>query len=200
MNNIVDYSYRMMYNNVEEWSFLEKRIAKVNISPAGGTAGKNARTCKVTLPTSWVDALGVGDKDREVVLAYDGEKIVLSQKLSGEEFAARNLELKHDVRMFMFYDGDKLCTVIYADFDNKSLTVENHVSNPVKTAFGNNTFPTWQDLQFFFEERCIPRERAGLREYLEVIGVGEYDPLEIIKKTSGRMAEDNQWLKVEVLK
>ena len=178
---------------------MEKRIAKVNISSAGGTAGKNARTCKVTLPTSWVDALGVGEKNREVVLDFDGEKIVLSQKLSDEEFAVRKLELKHDVRLFLFYDGEKLCTVIYADFDDKSLAVENHVSNPVKTAFGNNTFPTWQDLLGFLEERCIPRERAGLREYLEAIGVGEYDPLEIIKKTSGRMAEDNQWINVEAL-
>ena len=46
------------------------------------------------------------------------------------------------------------------------------------------------------EERCVPRQRAGLREYLEVIGVGEYDPLEIIRKTAGRMAEDSQWLEL----
>jgi hypothetical protein len=39
-----------------------------------------------------------------------------------------------------------------------------------------------------------------LREYLEVIGVGEYNPIEIIKKTGGRMAEDNQWLDMESLK
>ena len=179
---------------------MEKRIAKVNISSAGGTAGKNARTCKVTLPTSWVDALEVGDKNREVVLDFDGEKIVISQKISAEEFATRKLEQKHDVRLFLFSDGDNLCTAIYADFDDKSLAVENHVSNLVKTAFGNNILPTWEDFQVFLKERCIPRERAGLREYLEVLGIGEYDPLEIINKTKGRMAEDNQWLKVEALK
>jgi len=178
---------------------LEKRIAKVNISSAGGTAGKNARTCKVTLPTSWVDAIGIGGENRDVVLDFDGEKIILSQKESGEEFAARKLAQKHDVRLFLFYDGEKICAGIYADFNDKSLVVENHVSNPVKTAFGNNTVPTWQDLQLFLEERCIPCQRAGLREYLEAIGVGEYDPLEIIGKTKGRMAEDNQWLSIEVL-
>jgi hypothetical protein len=75
----------------------------------------------------------------------------------------------------------------------------NHVSNPAKTAFGNNAMPTWEDFILFLEDRCIPRERAGLREYLEVIGVGEYDPLEIIRVTSGRMAEDNQWLHVKTL-
>ena len=52
------------------------------------------------------------------------------------------------------------------------------------------------DFQAFLEERCIPRQRAGLREYLEAIGVAEYDPLQIIRKTQGRMAEDQQWLEV----
>jgi hypothetical protein len=46
------------------------------------------------------------------------------------------------------------------------------------------------------EERCIPRQRAGLREYLEAHGLDEYDPLAIIKKTKGRMAEDDQWMEV----
>ena len=40
-------------------------------------------------------------------------------------------------------------------------------------------------------------ERAA--EYLESIGVGEYDPLAIIRKTEGRMAEDDQWMKIEVI-
>lgn len=76
------------------------------------------------------------------------------------------------------------------------MSAENHVADPVKTAFGNNPRPTWDDFQAFLEERCIPRQRAGLREYLEAIGVAEYDPLQIIRKTQGRMAEDQQWLEV----
>jgi len=179
---------------------MEKRIAKVNISSAGGTASKGARTCKVTLPTTWVDTLGISEETREVVLAFDGNQIILSPHISGAEFVASKLALNHEVRLLLFYDRDKLCTSIYADFDDKSLTAENHVHNPVKTAFGKNTLPTWEDFQAFLAERCIPRERAGLREYLEVIGVSSYDPHEIIGKTAGRMAEDNQWLRIEVLK
>ena len=179
---------------------MEKRIAKVNISSAGGTAAKGARTCKVTLPTTWVGVLGVGGENRELVLSFDGEQITLSPHISGEEFAARKLGHNHEVRLLLFYDGDKLCTAIYADFDDRALVAENHMHNPVKTAFGNNTLPTWEDFQAFLAERCIPRERAGLREYLEAIGVSEYDPLDIIGKTAGRMAEDNQWLRIEVLK
>jgi len=109
-------------------------------------------------------------------------------------------EQKQDIRRFQYFDEDKLCTTIHADFANKTLIAENHVDDPVVTAFGRNVQPTWEDFKAFLEERCIPRERAGLREYLEVIGVGEYDPLEIILKTNGRMAEDKQWLKVDAPK
>jgi hypothetical protein len=46
----------------------------------------------------------------------------------------------------------------------------------------------------------VPRQRAGLREYLEALGVDQYDPIAIIEKTAGRMAEDNQWLSIEMRK
>ena len=77
---------------------------------------------------------------------------------------------------------------------------ENQAVSPIKTAFGNNPFPSWKDFQRFLEERCIPRQRAGLREYLEALGLDGYDPLAMIEKTGGRMAEDQQWLAIEVLK
>ena len=179
---------------------MERRIAMVNISSAGGTAANGAKTYKVTLPTSWMDALGICVERRELELAFDGKQIVLNRYMEGEEFAGRKMEQGHDVRLFRFFDGVKLCTTIYADFTDETLIVENHVDSPVKTAFGNNAMPTWEELQAFLEDRCIPSARAGLREYLAAIGVDEYDPIEIIRVTDGRMAEDDQWLKMETLK
>ena len=108
-------------------------------------------------------------------------------------------EVGHRLLQFFYYDGDILCSLIAADFTDQTLCAENDVSDMIKTAFGNNEVPTWDDFQNFLEERCIPRARAGLREYLEAIGLDEYDPLELIKKTSGRMAEDNQWIKIKVI-
>ena len=40
---------------------------------------------------------------------------------------------------------------------------ENYTEQAVKTAFGKNSNPSWEDLELFLEERCIPRQRAGLR-------------------------------------
>ena len=61
-------------------------------------------------------------------------------------------------------------------------------------------FPDWTDFEVFLEERCVPESRSGIREYLEALGLDRYDPLEIIKKTGGRMAEDEQWIKTEEIK
>ena len=173
---------------------MEKRTAKVNFSMAGGTAAKGSKTCKVTLPTSWIEAMCIDESHRSVDLLFNGDEIRISRSLTGKEFAIQKTTRKHDVKIYGFYDENILCSTIYADFSDKTLVVENHINNPVKTAFGNNMNPTWLEFLSFLEERCVPRGRDGLREYLESLGLDEYSPLDIIRKTFGRMAEDNQWL------
>jgi len=179
---------------------MERRIAKVNISSAGGTAASGAKTCKVTLPTTWMETMGITEDLRELELSFDGTTITLSRRLSGSEFAKQWCAYGHEIRILRFYDNDILCSTIFADFTGQTVMVENQVVPSVKTAFGNNLLPTWADFQDFLAERCVPRQRAGLREYLETLGLEEYNPLSIIEKTGGRMAEDQQWLTIEVLK
>lgn len=179
---------------------MERRQARVNISSARGTAAKGSKTYKLTLPTKWVEAMGIDKTHREVELTFDGATVTLSRRLSGPEFAERQLARGHQVHVLRLYDGDELCSTIYADFTQQTVAVENQPVPHVKTAFGNNLLPNWEDFQGFLAERCIPRQRAGLREYLEALGLDEYDPLAIIEKTSGRMAEDQQWLTIEVMK
>lgn len=176
---------------------MEQRSAKINISAAGGNAGAGAKTCKVTLPTTWLSALGLGEKRREVILSFDGEQITISPVLDMEEYARKKRSMGHRVLSLRYYDGNRLCTLIYADFTDQTLQVRNDTTDWVKTAFGKKALPTWGDFLAFLEERCIPKGRAGLQDYLTSIGLGEYGPLEIIRKTKGRMAEDQQWLEIE---
>ena len=61
----------------------------------------------------------------------------------------------------------------------------------LQAAFGVNQNPTWNDLQELLESRCVPRQRDGLRYYLAELGLEKYEPLEIIRRAEGRMAEDN---------
>ena len=75
---------------------MERRTAKVNISSAGGTAAKGSKTCKITLPTKWVETMGINEEQREMELAFDGKTVTLSRHLSGPEFAQRQLAQGHD--------------------------------------------------------------------------------------------------------
>lgn len=174
---------------------MERRTAKLIVGKAGGTAGMGSKTYKVSLPSKWVAELNLVNSELE--FTFDGERIIISPHLSMDEFLEKKKSLGHKLMKFELYNRDELCTIIYTDFTDKTLSVRNTTNNIVKTAFGKNDTPTWLDFQSFLEERCVPEGRSGIREYLETIGVESYDPLEIIKKTSGKMSEDDQWIKWE---
>ena len=176
---------------------MEHRSGKIIIGSAGGTAALGSKTYKVSIPSLWMKEMGIDENNRNVDIRFDGNTIYISRELSVEDFVLQKKELGHDVRIMNYYDDKELCTVIYADFSDKTVKAENHTSDIIKTAFGNNMLPTCEDFTAFLEERCIPRKRGGIREYLEAIGVAEYNPLEIIKKTNGRMAEDKQWIEIK---
>lgn len=178
---------------------MEQRKGKIIIHASGGTAGKGANTYKLTLPSAWIKGMGITEDGREVELSFDGSTIHIAKRLSLEEFVALKKMQGHSLMKLSYYDGNVLCTTIIADMTAQALSFENYTDRVIKTAFGNNHIPTWKDLRQFLENRCVPQARAGLREYLETIGVEKYDPIEIIKKTEGRMAEDDQWLRIEVL-
>ena len=99
----------------------------------------------------------------------------------------------------LYYNFNNPCSTIIADYTDKNIKVKNHTDDIVLTAFGVKANPDWQDYSEFLEDRCIPRTRAGLQNYLDALKIDEYNPLDIIKKTEGRMAEDYQWIKVTEL-
>ena len=176
---------------------METRTAKVNFSLAGGTAGVGAKTCKVTLPNAWLAQLGIDQTHRQIELRFDGSQITLAPYLDFDQFMDSKKARGHRLSLLRFYDGNRLCSTIVADMTDHSLRVRNEDVELIKTAFGEKSIPSWDDLEHFLEERCVPRERSGIRGYLDAIGVLEYDPLEIIRKTRGCMAEDQQWLDLE---
>lgn len=65
---------------------MEKRLARINSSAAGGTAGTGAKTHKVTLPSRWLQAMGITDENQEVELAFDGQQITITRVVTIEEF------------------------------------------------------------------------------------------------------------------
>lgn len=111
--------------------------------------------------------------------------------------AERRMDTDPDVVMRMNYmHRDTLCSVIDIDFKHKKIYVTNKTDKILLRAFGVVTEPTWEDFLEFLENRCFPRTRAGLKDILRDLDLDSYDPLQIIEKTQGRMAEDHQWIQV----
>lgn len=88
------------------------------------------------------------------------------------------------------------CTVIDIDFLQQKIYIQNKTDDKIHRAFGVVENPTWEDFEFFLEDRCFPRERGNCKSILRSMGLTDYDPLQIIEKTQGRMAEDKQWIKI----
>ena len=177
---------------------VEERHANIPINKAGGTAGPEGKSYRVVLPPTWAKQLGVTEGDREVLLQYDGECITIRRDAVSDYNAFLNAaqEKGHALLILHYYSGETLCTKICADKATHQLAIQNQVSDPLSTAFGVNKTPTWTDLELFLESRCVPRQRDGLPHYLAKLGLDKYDPLSIIRKTEGRMAEDACWLKI----
>lgn len=94
-----------------------------------------------------------------------------------------------------FMYKQKVCTEIYVDYLHKKVKIVNRIDNIMKRAFGVNENPDWDDFEEFLADRCFPKSRAMQKTILERIGVDSYDPIQILEKTNGRTAEDNQYLK-----
>ena len=92
----------------------------------------------------------------------------------------------------------KLCTEICADYKNLSVSIKNYTDNLLYRAFGINEHPSWAQYEDFLRSRCLPETRYNIKDVLEDYGLSNvgYDPLEIVRVTHGRMAEDHMCLEI----
>lgn len=178
---------------------METRKSRLIVGNAGGTASKKAKTYKASLPTAWINALGLNESNRDIEISFDDEKIIISPIITIDDFINSAKKKGHSIVKLSYYNDVDLCTVIVADYTAETVKFENFTDNSINTAFGLKTNVSWQDYNDFLKDRCIPESREGLKYYLNSINVDEFNPLEIIKKTKGKMAEDNQWIDMEEL-
>lgn len=89
------------------------------------------------------------------------------------------------------------CTLIDVDEINKAVSIRNFTNNIMFCAFGTEQHPTYTMYEEFLESRCFPRERDKMKLILKELDLPFYDPVMIIEKTQGRMAEDDFWIKFQ---
>lgn len=113
---------------------------------------------------------------------------VISQYLNARP--SKDYTMRIDFRL-----GKKTCTVIYVDFEQEKIAIINRSNDMLHRAFGVNESPTWEDFEYFLEERCFPKSRKYAKQIINGLGLsGGYDPLAIAEATGGRTAEDDMYL------
>lgn len=93
--------------------------------------------------------------------------------------------------------GGDICTIIDVSQQRRQVRICNYTRDVACRAFGKIEEPTFEQYEAFLESRCFPRNRDKMKLMLEELNLPFYDPLMIIEKTEGRMADDDFWLRIE---
>lgn len=104
-------------------------------------------------------------------------------------------EMKYGLRLYYMQNGD-INTVIDVDMINRKVFFKNYTSNIILRAFGNKESVTYEEYEKFLESRCFPSNRDKLKIELNKLDIPYYDPLLIIEKTKGRMADDDLYIEI----
>ena len=88
-------------------------------------------------------------------------------------------------------------TIIDVDLLNRKVSFRNYTNNLIKRAFGAKEEVTFEDFEKFLESRCFPRTRDKIKIEFEKLDIDSYDPLTIIRKTQGRMVDDDFYIVME---
>lgn len=103
---------------------------------------------------------------------------------------------KYKLRLWYMYH-DFVCSIIDVDEMERKVEVHNFITNPLYRAMGVNTEPTFEEYEEFIKSRCFPETRDKLKLELKKLDIPFYDPIMIIEKTQGRMADDDFWIRIE---
>lgn len=128
-----------------------------------------------------------------------GPIVTLVKILSEYPQLSENLripERKYAMRLWYMYK-EEICTVIDVDERNRRLSIQNYTNDYMFRAFGREEKPTFEQYEEFLETRCFPRSRDKMKLILKDLDLPFYDPIMIIEKTQGKMAEDDFWIRIE---
>lgn len=84
---------------------------------------------------------------------------------------------------------EDVCTIIDVSPPQRRVKIYNYTKDLLCRVFGKKEEPTYEQYEAFLKSRCFPKSRNKMKLILEELGLPFYDPLMIIEKTEGRMAD-----------
>ena len=82
-------------------------------------------------------------------------------------------------------------------FNKQKVKIKNYTDKIMFRAFGVVETPNYNQYQEFLKSRCFPESRDKMKLILKDLGLPFYDPIMIIEKPEGRMAEDDFGIRIE---
>ena len=93
----------------------------------------------------------------------------------------------------LMWEDEVIASVKIGDSE---VNVDRFVLHPAKQIFYSDTIPRFKFGQIL-KDRCWDENRPDIDLLLDKIGLSEYNPYEICKKTHGKMAQDRTWFKFD---
>ena len=93
----------------------------------------------------------------------------------------------------VFWKDEKTADVTV---DSSVARIERYTENPAKQLFCRNEM-TLFELGEIFMWRCWDQKRENIEKYLYKLGIMQFNPYRICRKTHGVMYQDNIWFKFE---
>lgn len=98
-----------------------------------------------------------------------------------------------NTELFMecYWKNEKTASV---RLDKKNAYITRYIMHPVKQIFYADIITRFEFGEIL-RDRCWDINRPDLNQLLNNIGLNEYNPYEICKRTHGKMAQDNIWFR-----
>ena len=136
------------------------------------------------------------ERSEEVIRGPIVPFLKMLQKYPEYEQEVKVPEKVWSLRIWYMYEQD-VCTLIDVNELERKVKIRNYTDKVMFRAFGTVEDPDYNDYQEFLKSRCFPESRDKMKLILKDLGLPFYDPIMIIEKTEGRMAEDDFWIRIE---
>lgn len=132
---------------------------------------------------------------RKELLAMQKEQrllnLQLKQTLQGLEKQRMEEKMLSDYSFEVFWRDEITARV---SVKGSKVHVSRYCEHPVKQLFAKENMTRYQ-LNKILEMRCFEKERGDIRQILEHLGLKEYNPQEIVKRTHGVSYNDYIWFR-----
>lgn len=111
-----------------------------------------------------------------------------------EQFVLRERDHSQIIPDFLLMWEDEVIGSVHVG--QMEVLIERYSLNPVKQIFYTDKITRFE-LGEILRLRCFDEGRPDKDELLSLLGLDEYNPYEICKKTHGKMVQDKTWFKFE---